>query len=231
MDFTDAETFALNEMIKRLKELPIQTSHSPHCFCKDEITCPLRCKFVKPTEWCLEPVRSFKTAATEFTKTILKQKMKYNNKKKELPTYIFVTINPKPTIELERFKNKIKTFVTSTIFADYLAVLEQRGTTSEALGKGFHAHILFKRHTPLSEGLPPTNIKQKINRSFKNFCIVSPHTINIQFITPDFAQDKYDYIIGKNKINDGKLEKQDGDDEWRKQNKIPDYLGNKNILQ
>ena len=142
--------------------------------------------------------------------------------------WLFLTINPKPDVTLESFMNKVRKITNSTTFADYLAVIEQRGI-GETLGKGFHSHILFKRKIPLSQSKPPSEIRRDLKKSLQNFCLVNnPSCLNIQFIGNDFAIDKKLYILG---IKDGeKLEKVAGDKLWRSKNSIPETLGNVDII-
>lgn len=144
-------------------------------------------------------------------------------------TFCFVTINPHSHIELDDFVDKIKKCTRSLLFADFLAAIEQRGTTPDTLGKGFHAHILFRRHFPLAEGKPPTQIKRDLKTSFRKYCETHNNNIlNIQFIGSEFAADKKSYILGDKDL--GKKEKTIGDKKWRALHNIPDTLGNLNII-
>lgn len=232
MDTSDAYNFALNEMITRLNKCPVYITHDPHCECRNLSKCQKKVKCTKPTEWAMQPMQDYYQAYSEHFKKVLKHKMKYNKTKTKVElNWCFITINPKPNIKLPAFIKKLKMYLKTKIFADYLAVIEQREINTEALGKGFHAHILFKRHTPLGEGLPPTNIKRNIKQSWRNYCESNnPHILNIQFIGDDFAYDKWDYIRGV-KLAEGKAEKQKGDRIWREKHNIPEYLGNNNIIQ
>lgn len=231
METTEAYDFALAETITRLKELPPYYAHDPLCFCDDPENCLKKVKCIEPTEYCIQPMRDYRQAYAENFRKLLKTKMKYPQKKTSTTlTWCFITINPKPNIELSLFIKKLNQFIKTKIFEDCLAVVEQRGLATEALGKGFHAHILFKRHTPLNEGLPPTNIKRNVKQSWKKYCeVTNPHILNIQFIGDDFAVDKYEYMMGT-KTAEGKKDKQLGDVVWRQENNIPEYLGNKNII-
>lgn len=232
METTEAYDFALAETTQRLRALRPYYGHDPYCDCENPSECLKTVKMIEPTEYCLQPMRDFRQAYAENFRKLLKTKMKYSQTKTTTPlTWCFITINPKPNVELSLFMKKLNQFVKTKIFADYIAVVEQRGLATEALGKGFHAHILFKRHTPLNEGLPPTNIKRNVKQSWKRYCEVSnPHILNIQFVGDDFAVDKYEYIMGT-KTAEGKKDKQLGDVVWRQENNIPEYLGNKNLIK
>ncbi len=232
MDNSQAENFALKEVEKRLRTRPVINIHDPVCECRKH-NCDKRVKAIIPTEYCIQPMKDYDIASAEVFRKILRQQIKYSlsSKTSTQLTWCFVTINPYPHIKLENFIKKFNQFIKTKIFADYLGVIEQRATLTEALGKGFHAHILFKRYTPLNEGLPPTNIKRNIRQSWKNYCeLKNPHILNIQFVGDDFAYDKYDYIRGV-KLAEGKADKQLGDTKWRKENNIPEFYGNNNIIQ
>ncbi len=137
-----------------------------------------------------------------------------------------MTINPKPSIPFEKFKGKVFKIFNTTLFSDYCAVFEQRGTIEQGdVGRGFHAHILFKRHLPLDKGLPPSNIKQKFRQSLMRYCDVkNTSCLNLQFIGEDFAYDKLEYIKGL-KTDQGKDLKQIADVVWRKQNNLETSYG------
>ncbi len=190
-------------------------------------------------QWAIDTVKDAERAVelhrqNEYKKYLKKSfsnlTLKGNSKTPPL-TFCFVTINPQPDIELDDFIDKIKKCTRSLLFADYLAVLEQRGSEKEnTLGKGFHAHILFRRHFPLAEGKPPTQIRRDLKQSFKKYCNTNnPQLLNIQFIGSEFAVDKKLYILGI-KNDDEKIEKTHGDKKWRALHNIPDTLGNLNII-
>ncbi len=195
--------------------------------------------FIKNAQWAINTVKDAERAVELHRQNEYKNYLKksFNNlslkgNPKAVPlTFSFVTINPRPGIELDDFVDKIKKCTRSLLFADNLAVIEQRGTTAaDTLGKGFHAHILFRRHFPLAEGKPPSQIKRDLKLSFKNYCNTNnPQLLNIQFIGSGFAADKKLYILGIKK-DDTKIEKTEGDKKWRALHDIPDTLGNLNII-
>ena len=231
MDTTEAENFALNETISRLKALPKIRFHDPICDCNNPQICPKIVTGIEPTYHAIQPMKDYQQAVAEMTKVNIKKLLK---KKLSVTTepleYLFLTINPNTkSVSVGDFISKFLKFIPTKIFADYCGVIEQRGTLDNELGKGYHCHILFKRHTPLTKGLPPTNIKQKIRQSWKNFCDTkNEHLCNIQLITHTFATDKLEYILG-NKLNDNKPEKQKADKIWRSDQNIKEYYGNSAI--
>jgi len=55
----------------------------------------------------------------------------------------FITVRPNETvIKFEDFKNKVMTFLKRKMFVSYTMSLEQKGTSEDDLGKGFHCHIV-----------------------------------------------------------------------------------------
>ena len=198
-----------------------------------------------PDNWasiCLEPLGILGIIKDESLKNTLRKKYLAEvappTQKKEPCTYFYITINPHPKIRFPEFRAKVTRFLESKLYADHLAVFEQRGTIlADTLGKGFHSHILLKRKTPVNEGLPPSNIESKVRRSFTNYVkkcgnctskLKCNHTLNFQSLGDSFAADKVEYLLGEKSLP-GKPEKQLGDLEWRSDNKIPHPLGNPNI--
>lgn len=214
LDYADAIKPAYSEMIRILS---IDKSYEG---------------FLKNAAAAIETVKSAEKAIdnhrTQEYKKYLCNLSKQPKPKAPPLTFVFLTINPKPEVGLESFMNKVQKITKSTMFADHLGVIEQRGT-GETLGKGFHAHILFRRHSPLSDSKPPSEIKRDLKRSLKNYTTINnPSCLNIQFIGDEFAADKKLYILG---IKDGEKQQKVSDDKiWRSQNNIPDTLGNLDII-
>jgi len=175
------------------------------------------------------PLKNF----SEISQNLYKQKLLQlmNPKKPKADnTFVFLTISPAPDIDFPDFYKKFTKFLKTSLFNDYCAVIEQRGNSPETLGLGFHAHILFKRCTPLAEGLPPTDLKRKLRDIWKKFTMVkNSQVFNIQFIPTEYAYDKLNYILST-KTGEGKKQKQDYDLLFRKQHDIPSHFGNENIL-
>lgn len=157
-----------------------------------------------------------------------KKELKDQLAEKHCNKYIWITINPKPEIKLNQFIKLIKKITLKTCFTDYLAVLEQRGDTLATLGKGFHAHILFKRNLNYKPSKCIINLKNSLKKVVGN--VNNQAQFNYKTIGTDFAKDKKKYIIGQNKTGENKDKKQEHDLIWRKKNYIGDYLGNLNIV-
>lgn len=144
--------------------------------------------------------------------------------------YLFITVNPKPEINLEAFRQFIAKISKKTCFEGSLYVLEQRGTMeNNNLGKGFHAHILCSRNLNYKPTKCRTNVINSCKKMVGN--IYNEHQLNIQIIGKEFAKDKKDYIIGI-KTGSGKDEKQNADVVWRKHQNIEKFyeIGQKIIF-
>lgn len=220
------------ECIKRIRACPITTVRCWRCaecdkfeesrFKSRDNMCIDKQEIYVLNDSVLDPVRIYEESINEELKITTKKALRKNlekstDAKKKAPLeYIFLTINPRPKVSWEKFSRKVFKTVQSNMFADYTMTFEQRGTIEQNdLGRGFHAHILFKRHLPLDDGLTPSNIKRNLKQSWKAYSDTTNHScFNIQFIGADFAQDKLDYIEGY-KTGDGKDLKCQGDIVWR----------------
>ncbi len=151
-------------------------------------------------------------------KRLLKEKMAEKNNN----TYMFFTINPKPSVKLEEFLKVTAKAVTKTCFTSYLYVIEQRGNDSATAGKGFHAHILVKRNL----NYKPAKCKDNMKSTFLKMCNVKNNALfNVKYLNTEWANDKVTYISTGGKTGDGKDVKQDIDVWWRKEFDILPYYG------
>lgn len=75
----------------------------------------------------------------------------------------FVTVSPPETANLSQFIAATHRFVSLKVVKEAYYVFEQRGTTEEEMGKGFHTHMLCFR-----DAKPSAFIKE-LNRIFKPF--------------------------------------------------------------
>ena len=238
MDYSEARELAYAEVCKRLRERPISSFHNPCCMCEHPETCDNRSTGIEPTEYCVRPLKDLDLAIQELNRNQYKTALRKSLLQEKSGTpdtneYIFFTLNPDSTkVSVADFLSKFVKFCCPKYFADYCGVIEQRGTKDKDLGTGYHCHILFKRITPLNEGNPPSNIKQKIKKSWANFCDTSKHHFcNIQ-PTPKGRNpertghlDRLEYMLGK-KTKEGKAEKQEGDRLWRPTVGIEPFYGN-----
>jgi len=141
--------------------------------------------------------------------------------------FLFVTINPKPNVELEEFTKTVKKLVERQMFSAYAYAFEQRASAPEEVGKGFHVHILLRRNL----NYKPCKIKKNMENTCKNVCNTKDNRVfNVQFIGTEFARDKYDYITG-GKNGEGKDQKMDMDIIFRKNNDMPDTYENGDLWE
>lgn len=177
-------------------------------------------------EYQLENIDLFSTKLKKIEENN-KMKLKELHAKNNNNGYMWVTINPKPDVTFANFKKKVDKISTKTCFADVLYVFEQRGSTKDGLGKGFHAHMLIKRNVKYK----PIKLKQNIKNSCKNIVgnINNDCQLNIQIVGEDYAKDKQEYILGI-KTGEGKSAKQQYDKIWRHENQLEKFYGNKNIV-
>jgi len=136
-------------------------------------------------------------------------------KESVLRDWIWLTVNPKPDIQLPNFVEVLAKLVKRKLFCDYYYVIEQRGTVEDDnLGKGFHAHLLLKR----SPDKEYKATKRQVQNSFKNFCDTKREAVFYwKECREDFLDDKMEYI-NSIKTGEGKDLKQKGDIIWRKAN-------------
>lgn len=149
-----------------------------------------------------------------------KQLLKERTSKLHNNGWIWITINPKPSITLDYFRKKVEKLVNRNLFTEVCYVYEQRGTTLKESGKGFHAHILAKRNLDYK----PFKVAQCIQNTCKTLVknVKNNNLLNIQHIGEDYKKDKMDYILGE-KTGDGKDQKQLIDIQWRKKHNISIY--------
>lgn len=153
------------------------------------------------------------------TELALQQRCKEKTAMDHNNAYAFITINPKPDVELGDFMKKIEGYVKRSICLKYLYVIEQRGDTEEECGKGFHCHILVKRHLSYK----PCKFRENTFNTFKNLVGNKKH-VDVQFVGEEFMKDKQEYILGT-KTKEGKDVKQKFDKVFRSNNDIRDYYG------
>jgi len=136
-------------------------------------------------------------------------------------THLWITINPKTSVKLVDFVKSIAKISTKTCFTSCLYVFEQRGTSKQDMGQGMHCHMLAKRNL----NYKPCKCRDNVKNSCKKLVGNINHKNQLQIVTigEDFAKDKKDYILGKNKIStptNNKAAKQDMDVPWRVKNNL-----------
>lgn len=135
--------------------------------------------------------------------------------------FVFITINPKPDVSLADFKKAVEKAVERNIFTASRYVYEQRGSTVNEQGKGFHCHMLCKRNL----NYKPSKVSANLKNTFKKITNVdNTSLLNIQHIGEDFAKDKDEYITSV-KTGEGKDLKQEVDVVWRQAEGLESVYG------
>lgn len=135
---------------------------------------------------------------------------------------LFITVNPRPDVELQVFIKTINKFLSKVWIEDYIYVLEQRGTTEEESGKGFHTHILLWK----PDNKKSHEVIRETKNTFKNICsIENPAILNIQNCKEEDLDKRKNYMMGNKGLqNDPSKEiKQQIDIGWRYRNNLKNY--------
>lgn len=135
---------------------------------------------------------------------------------------LFITINPRPDIELTTFIKSMNKFISKVWIEDYIYVYEQRGTTEEESGKGFHAHILLWK----PDNKKSHEVIRETKNTFKNICSIdNPSILNIKNCKEEDIPKRKNYMLGiKNTETDpSKQVKQEIDLTWRIRNNLLNY--------
>lgn len=146
-----------------------------------------------------------------------KRKMEINRIKEESKEWIFITINPKPGIELDDFKNKIQSITKWKCFYKGFYVLEQRGESYDDMGRLPHAHIMLCKYN-----VERKRLIKRLEATFKNYC--NPpyeNTINVLRKSQEHGKETLEEYMKGDKQDD-KLDKVNFDKIWRKENNIDD---------
>ncbi len=134
--------------------------------------------------------------------------------------YMFITINPKESVNFGDFRKKLEKLIHRQIFTNHMYVYEQRGKNTDEAGKGFHAHILVERNLSYK----PSKTKELIQNTMKDVVgsVKSPALLNLQFVGKDFILDKVEYMKA-DKTGEGKDLKQEIDLVWRSQMELEQF--------
>lgn len=140
--------------------------------------------------------------------------------------YFWITINVKPNITFKELEVKIDKYLRRTFVKSYCYVYEQRGSeeNDKELGEGLHSHVLIERD--MSANLSPYDIEKRTRTAFKHICDSENRSILHFKKTPnEYINDKIKYMINKDLDDEhkDKLQKQNFDKKFRKQNNIRSY--------
>jgi len=143
---------------------------------------------------------------------------------------LFITVNPRPDIQLDEFMKSLNKYVNKKWIEDYIYVIEQRGITEDESGKGFHSHLLIWK----PDNKRSSEVIRETKNTFKKICSVdNPAILNIQNCKEDDIDKRKNYMLGLKGLNDDptKEQKQKIDVGFRKRNNIDLYYSkNKNII-
>lgn len=146
---------------------------------------------------------------------------------KIMTRYLFLTVNPEPSITLKMIIDITKKSVNKVWMKNYLYVYEQRGTTIEEAGLKPHIHMIIdtdigkKRH----------EIIRELKNTFKKLCDVNRNEFfNIRNIKDNHLKNYIKYITGRKK-DEIKNIKQDVDKEFRKKYQLEPYYGDGELLE
>lgn len=138
--------------------------------------------------------------------------------------YLFITINPRPSVNLIEFTNLLAKSVTKSWICKYLYVIEQRSDNEDELGKGFHAHMLIDKGDYRF-----SHANREFASTFKKVCdIQNFHTFNFALCKESDLSKRQNYMLGR-KADIEKHKKQDMDILFRKRYNFSDYYGDKFI--
>lgn len=135
---------------------------------------------------------------------------------------LFITINPRPDIDLETFCKSVRKYVCKCWIDNYIYVLEQRGTNESELGKGFHCHVLLWK----CDNKKSHEVIRETKNTFKNICSVdNPSVLNIKNCKEEDIHKRKNYMLGEKSTEHDptKEEKQNMDIKWRKSVNIEPY--------
>lgn len=152
--------------------------------------------------------------------------------------WIWLTINPRPDIEIKETKKVVEKYVKRTFIEKYVYVYEQRGSkeNKKPIGTGHHCHLLIKRNIEANVSI--YDIKKRTKMSFKNITDVNNNKIfHYKNMPEKYVQDKINYMTNKNldEEHKDKEQKQEMDVEWRIENDLKEMyntleLENKNNM-
>lgn len=133
-------------------------------------------------------------------------------------TYSYwVCCNPSPDVNIRDFLSTCGKSVNKVWIQHYCYVIEQRGTSDDDIGKGFHYHALLIPQ----EGKKHSHIVRELSNTFKHTTDTSNyHFFQVKAITKEEHIRKLGYIVGY-KNDEEKIKKQRLDTLFRVQQGIP----------
>lgn len=151
--------------------------------------------------------------------------------RKEIYNYLWLTVNPTPETTFVDFQKYVQKAIAKKWLKSFVYVYEQRGTSQEDMGRGFHLHAIIKK----PEDKAPAHCVRELNNTFKKCCDTSNyHCFNTKWIGEEEYKRKLEYILGQKESTseNNKQLKQEMDKVWRQMRCIePYYILNLDIGQ
>jgi len=152
----------------------------------------------------------------------LLKEIQENQNEKFKSQFLFITINPKPTVNLIDFLKVCEKCCIKSWINKYCYVIEQRGETLEELGKGFHMHMLIDKGDYRF-----SHARREFVSTFNKYCDTSNiGCFNFASVKEEDLRKRQTYITGK-KADETKHKKQEMDIPFRERYGIRSYYGEK----
>lgn len=139
--------------------------------------------------------------------------LKYIELKNQHYNNYFITIRPKPDVKFIEFYNRVIKYIKRASFIEYRLSFEQKGTSEENLGYGFHCHIVTIKTKWRSKGECLRDTISSFNKLCESNCIQVETTKNPLELTQS-------YLIEYKSNDEHKVVTQDMDSIWRSNNQL-----------
>lgn len=137
--------------------------------------------------------------------------------------YIFLTINPPQSCNLDILRKAVSKAVTRKFVKTFHYVFEQRSKTIKDLGQGLHCHLLFERDLNYKPSIIKRDLKNTFKHCYKNKLtgnnLIKDYNFNFKKCGKEFYEKRLMYIKG-NKTEEGKDDKMSMDILYRKKNNL-----------
>lgn len=107
------------------------------------------------------------------------------------PKIFFMTINPKPDIDLKLFKDLVSKYISRSFVKNVLYSFEQTGVDDDSMGHHPHVHIIMDKVKNMS----PKQLQDRTYNTFKNVCN-NRLCCDVRIYQGSLRQDKIDYLKG-----------------------------------
>lgn len=103
----------------------------------------------------------------------------------------FVTINPRPDVDLKLFKKLVANYLSRTFVQNELYSFEQTGEDVSTMGKHPHCHIIMDKVKNMS----PKQLQDRTYNTFKSIC-GNKLCCDVRIYSGSLRQDKINYLKG-----------------------------------